>query len=69
MKFVPTALYKMSLSDLVDLFERTETMTDENVPTVRGWLMGAIERRNPAGFDAWLENEEPADGELRRYVL
>ena len=69
MKFTPTALYTMPIEKLVELFELTEAMNDENIPTVRGWLMDAIQLHNPIGFDAWLESENSADNELRRYVL
>ena len=31
--------------------------------------MDEIERRNPDGFDAWLDQDSPEDQDLRRYVL
>lgn len=44
-------------------------MSDENIPTVRGWLMDEIMKRNPEGFDKWLDSDYPADSELRKFVL
>lgn len=62
-------LSKFSIEKLYELFELTGTMNDENIPTVRGWLMDEIMKRNPEGFDKWLDSDYPADGELRKYVL
>ena len=59
----------MTLKQLVEQFELTESMNDKNIPTVRGWLMDEIESRNPEGFDAWLDSENCCDSELRKYVL
>ena len=62
-------LEKMTAEKLCELFELTGTMSDENIPTVRGWLMDEIMKRNPEGFDKWLDSDYPADGELRKFVL
>ena len=62
-------LRKSSLEKLVELFELTTDNNDENIPTVRGWLMDAIAEKNPEGFDAWLESEGSEDNELRDYIL
>lgn len=62
-------LSKMTTEKLCELFELTGTMSDENIPTVRGWLMDEIMKRNPEGFDKWLDSDYPADNELRKYVL
>lgn len=61
-------LKKMSTEKLVELFCQTTNMDDENIPTVRGWLMDEIEKRNPSGFDKWLE-EDAEDASLGKYVL
>ena len=61
-------LKKMSLSRLLDLWELTETNNDKNIYDVRGWLMDEIKSRNPAGFAAWLDQEEPEDKQLREFV-
>lgn len=62
-------LKNSSLEKLLDLWELTDTLKGPQVPTVRGWLMDEIERRNPDGFDAWLDQDAPEDQDLRRYVL
>lgn len=59
----------MSLEKLIELFELTENMNDENIPTVRGWLMDEIESRNPDGFGAWIESDFPEDKDLKKFVL
>lgn len=58
-----------SLEKLVELWDLTENMNGPEVPVVRGWLMDEIEKRNPDGFDAWLDQDFPEDKDLRRYVL
>lgn len=45
-------LKQMSLSQLLDLWELTETNNDKNIYDVRGWLMDEIKSRNPSGFAA-----------------
>ena len=62
-------LKNSSLEKLLDLWELVDTLKGPHVPTVRGWLMDEIERRNPDGFDAWLDQDSPEDQDLRRYVL
>ena len=35
---------------------------------VRGWMMDEFERRNPEGFNAWMEG--PAeDDDMRNYMI
>ncbi len=62
-------LKKSSLAKLLDLWELTTALNGPQVPTVRGWLMDEIERRNPDGFDAWLDQDAAEDQDLRRFVL
>lgn len=62
-------LESRTLEQLVDMFEETTTINEEEVYSVRGWLMDEIEKRNQIGFDKWLDLEEPEDEELRKYVL
>lgn len=38
-------LEKMSTEKLVELFCMTTNIRDENIPTVRGWLMDEIEKK------------------------
>ena len=54
---------------LIEMWELTDKMNCPQDPTVRGWLIDEIERRNPDGFDAWLDQDSPEDQDLRRYVL
>lgn len=67
-KRVMKTLAAMTTEKLLELWEQTETMNDENIPTVRGWIMDEIEKRNPAAFDAWLEGDAE-DASLRKYIL
>lgn len=45
-------------AQLLDLFDFTEIMNDQNIPTVRGWIMDELEKRNPEAFDAWMDSED-----------
>ena len=45
----------LSTKALVEQFEMTETVNDEYVSIVRGWLMDELEDRNPEAFDKWIE--------------
>ena len=54
-KKVAAILAARSLSQLICDFEVTEDMRGEDVPTVRGWLMDELERRNPKAFEKWLD--------------
>ena len=60
---------KLSLEELLTQWELTSVMNDENIPTVRGWLMEELEKRNPDGFNAWLESDPAEDSELRNYMM
>lgn len=62
-------LEKYSTADLCDLFAKTETRPyNKALATVRGWIMDEIEKRNPQGFEKWLEEYAP-DNKLKNYVL
>ena len=56
-----------STNQLLADWELTEDITDPNIATVRGWLMDELEKRNPKGFNEWLESEWLSDKELRNY--
>lgn len=58
-----------TLEQLVDMWEETTIIDEDGVFAVRGWLMDEIEKRNPKGFNEWLDLEDPEDKELRKYVL
>ena len=60
---------KLSLEELLTQWELTSVINDENIPMVRGWLMEELEKRNPDGFNAWLESELAEDSELRNYMM
>ena len=64
---VAAILAARSLKDLIRDFEITEDMRDENTPTVRGWLMDELERRNPEAFELWLD--EGYDQSPRNFFL
>lgn len=64
------AIKGASLEQLLDLWESTTSApVSLELATVRGWLMDEIQRRRPAGFDAWLDAEYPDDADLRPLVL
>lgn len=60
---------KLSLEELLTQWELTSVINDKDIPTVRGWLMDELEKRNPEGFNTWLENESAEDSELRNYIM
>ena len=45
-----------STERLVEQFELSELSNDPHIPTVRGWIMDELEKRNPEAFDKWLDN-------------
>jgi len=59
---------KLTLNELLTQWELTSVINDENIPTVRGWLMDELEKRNPDAFDKWLD-EDAEDENLRGYML
>ena len=46
----------LSLQSLVEQFELTDVIEDENISTVRGWLMDELEKRDPDAFSKWIED-------------
>ena len=67
-KMAMNSLRKMSLEQLVGRFELTSKMeASVELAMVRGWLMDAIEERNPEGYNRWIENSDEDD--VRAYVL
>ena len=53
--------------DLVNDFILTGRIADPNIPMVRGWIMDELEKRNPAAFESWLDDERNMDESLRDY--
>ena len=52
---------------LVNDFILTGRINDPYIPTVRGWIMDELEKRNPAAFESWLDDERNTDESLREY--
>ena len=61
-------LASMTTLQLVDLFETTDSRNEPEIPAVRGWLMDALELRNPQAFDEWLSSDR-AEPSPRRFFL
>lgn len=68
MKNEITQLKELTLDQLLSVWEETERLNTPEIPTLRGWLMDEIERRNPSGFNAWLDQDAPEDKDLWRFV-
>lgn len=47
----------LATEQICEAFEQTNSMKGDHVPTLRGWLMDALEDRNPEAFDAWMDSE------------
>lgn len=62
------SIKKLSLGELCNIWECTESINAPEIPTVRGWLMDELERRNPKGFNSWLESDTPEDCQLRQFL-
>lgn len=67
-------LARMSTERLVEQFELTETVNDPNIPTVRGWLMDELEKRDPEAFEAWTDsddifNQDPVESGPRKWFI
>lgn len=68
MKNEITQLKELTLDQLLSVWEETERLNTPEMPTLRGWLMDEIERRNPSGFNAWLDQDALENKDLRRFV-
>ena len=60
-------LKQQTLDDLLTQWELTAIYNNENIYTVRGWLMDELESRNPEAFNKWLDSY-CEDFELRKYM-
>jgi hypothetical protein len=58
---------KQTTEELLTQWELTNIMNDEHIPTVRGWLMDELEKRNPEAFEKFLD-DYAEDDELRKYM-
>lgn len=62
-------LSNQTLADLLDEWELTSNMRNHPATaTLRGWLMDELESRNPEAFNAWLDQDEPEDKDLKWYM-
>ena len=50
--------------DLIRDFIMTNLLFDPHIPTIRGWIMDELEKRNPEAFKAWIMQDEPDDRQL-----
>lgn len=58
------------ISDVImtgKLIDSLRKNADPNLFTVRGWLLDEIERRDPEGYDAWIDSDLDDDG-LLQYI-
>lgn len=63
---------QVSVAKLIDLWEETEHRpTTAELARVRGWLMEALEHKNPEAFNRWMSTEykNPTDDMPRTYFL
>ena len=51
----------------MDAAHATGKSYDPNLPTVRGWIMDEIERRDPDGFERWMDSDLDDDG-LHQFI-
>jgi predicted Ser/Thr protein kinase len=58
---------EMTDAELLKQWELTETIFNEYIPVVRGWLMDEIESRHPEAFNRWLDGDAE-DKELKDYI-
>lgn len=60
----PKSIKTASTQALLDLWDATEgaPYTPE-LPTVRGWIMDELQRRDPAAYAAWQDVDPFADPE------
>ncbi len=66
----PEALKTYDMARLCDLLEATTSRKySAQVAMVRGWIMDAMEAKNPDGFNAWLDSDDNHDADARKYLL
>ena len=57
-KKIKQLLASQSTKRLVDLFEASDEVKDEDVYTVRGWLLDELEIRDKEAFELFLDSNE-----------
>ena len=55
-------------NDLLDEWDLTLNKHSEEVYMVRGWIMDELEKRFPEEFNAWLDQDEPEDADLKWFI-
>ena len=50
-----------SILELCELFVATNNDKDENIPTIRGWIMDELESRDQSKFNNWIDTENVDD--------
>lgn len=68
-KKVAAMLATQTMDKLLSMWEKTSSINEPETPTVRGWLMDEFYRRNPEGFDRWIDSLDPKDETLKDYML
>ena len=70
-KSARSLISKLPTEQLLDQWELTTemAMTEPGAPGLRGWIMDELEKRNPEGFDKWLDDDECNDEDLRKFIL
>lgn len=59
----------LTLPELFDEWDlTTKAKPTPELATVRGWMMDEFEKRNPEGFNAWVDCEWPEDSDARKYI-
>lgn len=57
-----------TMDQLLKVWEWTENAKNDEIPLIRERIMNELERRNPLGFNAWLDQDTPKDMDLRLYM-
>lgn len=61
-EMIVSKLSTLKTGKLIELWNETEKqVTTLELSKVRGWLMEALENKNPAAFDAWMEGKQGDD--------
>ena len=60
-------LKSLSIETLIELWELSDKRNEPEVPTVRGWIMDAMELKNPKAFENWMTGD--ASMPARSYFL
>ena len=64
----PEIIKNMETERIADIFIMTGSIKRKNIQIVRGWLMDEMERRNPEGFDKWLDSD-CYDEDIKKYIM